>query len=109
SSSSAPSWPTGAAPRRSPTPSPSRSRTGGPEVDFAVSDVVKDSRAAVRALCADFPGSYWRALEPDRYPTEFVGALTANGWLAALIPEEYGGSGLGVGAASAIFEEICAC
>jgi acyl-CoA dehydrogenase len=78
-------------------------------VDFAVSDEVKDIREAVRALCADFPGSYWRALEPDRYPTEFVDALTANGWLAALIPEEYGGSGLGVGAASAILEEICAC
>jgi acyl-CoA dehydrogenase len=76
-------------------------------MDFEISDEIRDIREAVRALCADFPGAYWRALEPDRYPTEFVAALTANGWLAALIPEEYGGSGLGIGAASAILEEIC--
>jgi acyl-CoA dehydrogenase len=76
-------------------------------MDFQASDQVKDIREAVRALCADFPGAYWRALEPDRYPTEFVTALTENGWLAALIPEQYGGSGLGIGAASAILEEIC--
>jgi alkylation response protein AidB-like acyl-CoA dehydrogenase len=76
--------------------------------DFSVSDEVRDIREAVRALCADFPGEYWRALEPDRYPTEFVQALTEHGWLAALIPEEFGGSGLGIGAASAILEEICA-
>jgi acyl-CoA dehydrogenase len=77
-------------------------------VDFQVPDEIKDIREAVRALCSDFPGSYWRDLEPDRYPTEFVTALTANGWLAALIPEAYGGSGLGIGAASVILEEICA-
>ena len=77
--------------------------------DFSIPDEVGDIRAAVRALCAEFPGEYWRALEPDRYPTEFVQALTEHGWLAALIPEEYGGSGLGIGAASAILEEICAC
>ena len=77
-------------------------------MDFTQSDELKDIREAVRALCADFPGSYWRALEPDRYPTEFVQALTDNGWLAALIPEVYGGSGLGIGAASAILEEVCA-
>ncbi len=47
-------------------------------------------------------------LSPDRYPTEFVAALTEHGWLAALIPERYGGSGLGIGAASAILEEVCA-
>ena len=63
-------------------------------------------RAAVRELCARFPGEYWRALEPDRYPEEFVRALTENGWLAALIPEEYGGSGLSLTAASVILEEI---
>ena len=52
-------------------------------------------REAVRALCADFPGEYWRALDRDRgYPTEFVAALTKAGFLAALIPEQYGGSGL---------------
>jgi acyl-CoA dehydrogenase len=77
-------------------------------MDFKIPDEVRDIREAVRALCSDFPGSYWRSLEPDRYPTEFVQALTEHGWLAALIPEEYGGSGLGVGAASVILEEICA-
>ena len=52
-------------------------------------------RDAVRALCAGFPGEYWRALDRERaYPTEFVEALTKAGFLAALIPEEYGGSGL---------------
>ena len=60
----------------------------------------------MRALCADFPGEYWRALEPDRYPEEFVAALTDAGWLAALVPEEYGGAGLQITAASVILEEI---
>src|SRR5581483_6104316 len=63
-------------------------------------------RAGVRELCAAFPDEYWRGLEPDRYPLEFVTALTANGWLGALIPEEYGGAGLGLTAASVILEEI---
>jgi acyl-CoA dehydrogenase len=64
-------------------------------------------RDAVRRLCADFPGEYWRALDRDRaYPTEFVAALTRDGYLAALIPEEYGGLGLGLGAACAILEEV---
>jgi alkylation response protein AidB-like acyl-CoA dehydrogenase len=64
-------------------------------------------REAVRALCADFPGEYWRAIDRDRaYPKEFVGALTQAGFLAALIPEEYGGSGLTMRAAAAIMEEI---
>jgi alkylation response protein AidB-like acyl-CoA dehydrogenase len=66
-----------------------------------------DIRASVRALCADFPGDYWRKLDRERgYPTEFVNALTEAGFLAALIPESYGGSGLAMGAASAIMEEI---
>ena len=66
-----------------------------------------DIRDAVRKLCADFPGAYWR--ERDRaaaYPTEFVKALTDSGFLSVLIPEEYGGAGLGLGAAAAILEEI---
>jgi len=64
-------------------------------------------REAVRRLCAGFPGEYWRALDRERaYPTEFVQALTREGWLSVLIPEEYGGSGLGLGAATAILEEI---
>ncbi len=64
-------------------------------------------RAAVRALCERFPGEYWRALDRERaYPSDFVGALTAAGYLAALIPEAYGGSGLPLSAAAAILEEI---
>jgi acyl-CoA dehydrogenase len=64
-------------------------------------------REAVRALCAGFPGEYWRALDRERaYPEKFVAALTKAGFLAALIPEEYGGSGLTMSAAVAIMEEI---
>ena len=64
-------------------------------------------RTAVAKLCADFPGEYWRALDRERrYPTEFVRALTAAGYLSCLIPEEYGGSGLGLSAACAILEEV---
>jgi alkylation response protein AidB-like acyl-CoA dehydrogenase len=72
----------------------------------ATSDIAA-IREAVRALCADFPGEYWRELDRERaYPTRFVQALTAAGFLAALIPEEYGGSGLTMRAATAIMEEI---
>jgi acyl-CoA dehydrogenase len=64
-------------------------------------------REGVRAVCERFPGPYWRELEDRQaYPEEFVGALTAAGYLAALIPEEYGGSGLSLRAASVILEEI---
>jgi acyl-CoA dehydrogenase len=64
-------------------------------------------RDAVRKLCAGFPGEYWRALDRDRtYPTEFVKTLTEAGFLSVLIPEEYGGSGLGLSAATAVLEEI---
>jgi acyl-CoA dehydrogenase len=77
-------------------------------VDFTVDDDIRSIRSAVRELCARFPGEYWRGLEPSTYPTEFVQELTRNGWLAALIPEEYGGSGLPISAAAAILEEICA-
>src|SRR5256714_1633773 len=67
-------------------------------------------RASVRALCANFPGDYWRRLDRERaYPVEFVEALTKAGFLAALIPEEYGGSGLTLIEAAAILEEIHAC
>jgi acyl-CoA dehydrogenase len=75
-------------------------------MDFAVPAELNEIRNAVRELCAQFPGEYWRALEPDRYPEEFVQALTEHGWLAVLIPEEYGGAGLGLSAASVILEEI---
>jgi acyl-CoA dehydrogenase len=70
-------------------------------------DEFADIRTGVRALCAKFPGEYWRGLDRERaYPTEFVAALTKAGYLAALIPEEYGGSGLNLGAAAAILEEV---
>jgi acyl-CoA dehydrogenase len=75
-------------------------------MDFSLPPELGEIRAAVRALCERFPGEYWRALEPDRYPDEFVEALTRDGWLAALIPEEFGGAGLGITAASVILEEI---
>ena len=66
-----------------------------------------DIRDGVRALCAKFPGEYWRTLDRERaYPKEFVAALTEAGYLAALIPEEYGGSGLSLRAAAAILEEV---
>ena len=64
-------------------------------------------REEVRKLCARFPGAYWRKLDEVRgYPTEFVAALTEAGYLAALIPEEYGGAGLSLAAAAAILETI---
>jgi len=64
-------------------------------------------RAAVSRLCAGFPGEYWRRLDAERgYPTAFVQALTEAGYLGALIPEEYGGAGLQLGAAAAILETI---
>ena len=71
------------------------------------SEEIASIRAAVRALCADFPGEYWRRTDRERaYPTEFVDALTKAGFLAALIPEQYGGSGLTMSSAIAIMEEI---
>jgi alkylation response protein AidB-like acyl-CoA dehydrogenase len=67
----------------------------------------KDIRAEVAKLCAQYPGEYWRAKDKDRaYPSEFVAALGKAGYLAALIPEEYGGAGLPISAAAAILEEI---
>jgi acyl-CoA dehydrogenase len=70
-------------------------------------DDIAQIRESVRALCGNFPGEYWRKLDRERaYPTEFVAALTEAGFLAALIPEQYGGSGLPMTAATAIMEEI---
>ena len=64
-------------------------------------------RESVRALCAEFPGNYWRELDRERaYPKTFVEALTKAGFLSALIPEEFGGSGLPLSAAAAILEEV---
>ncbi|MEE8308065.1 MAG: acyl-CoA dehydrogenase family protein, partial [Gammaproteobacteria bacterium] len=70
-------------------------------------DDIQQIRDAVAALCADFPGEYWRELDEKRaYPEAFVTALTESGFLGALIPENYGGSGLGMTAAAAILEEV---
>jgi acyl-CoA dehydrogenase len=66
-----------------------------------------DIREGVRGLCAEFPGEYFRKIDAERgYPEDFVNALTKAGWLAALIPQEYGGSGLSMAEASVIMEEI---
>jgi acyl-CoA dehydrogenase len=85
-------------PTRTDSP-PAAARTETAEIDHI--------RASVAALCARFPGDYWRKLDRERaYPTEFVRALTEAGFLAALIPENFGGSGLGLTAAAAIMEAI---
>ena len=68
---------------------------------------IKEIKLSVAKLCQDYPGEYWRDLDrKQEYPTEFVKALTESGFLSVLIPEEYGGSGLGIVAASTILEEI---
>ncbi len=75
----------------------------------APGETFPEIRESVRKLCTRFPGEYWRRLDAERaYPTEFVRALTESGFLSVLIPEKYGGSGLGLGlgAATAILEEI---
>ena len=70
-------------------------------------DTYPEIRDAVARLCARFPGDYWRARDRDMsYPSEFVSALTESGWLAMLIPEEFGGAGLPLSAAAAVLEEI---
>jgi acyl-CoA dehydrogenase len=72
-----------------------------------VSEQHADIREAVARLCGDFPGEYWRALDRRRaYPQEFVAALAGAGYLSILIPEHYGGAGLGLAAACAVLEEI---
>ena len=76
-------------------------------VDSSAQSAFEDIRAAVHDLCARFPGEYWRELDRERgYPLAFVDALTQAGFLAALIPEEFGGSGLPMSAATIIMEEI---
>ena len=74
---------------------------------MSASDDHDEIRSAVRALCAQFPDEYFRKVDAERgYPEEFVDALTKAGWLAALIPQQYGGSGLSLAEASVIMEEI---
>src|SRR5690349_9678298 len=72
-----------------------------------IPDQYQDLREALRGLCREFDSSYWQKVDTDRgYPEAFVDALAEAGWLAALIPQEYGGSGLGLAEASVIMEEI---
>ena len=84
-----------------------RTSTADELVQLTIGEDFPEIREAVRKICADFPGAYWRDLEArEAYPTEFVQALTRAGFLGALIPEEYGGSGLPLRAASVVLEEI---
>ena len=78
-------------------------------MDFGIPEEYEPIRAEVRRLCDRFGNEYWRGLEPDRYPEEFVAELTRSGYLGALIPEEYGGGGLPLAGACVILEEISAC
>jgi acyl-CoA dehydrogenase len=84
-----------------------------PDLSAVAMDLGEDYpeiRESVRRICADFPGSYWRALdEKEAYPSDFVKAMTDAGFLSALIPEEYGGAGLPLRAAGVVLEEIHAC
>jgi acyl-CoA dehydrogenase len=76
-------------------------------MDFELSDSQKEIRAAVAAVCARFGNEYWRSCdENNAYPDQFVKVMSEAGWLAALIPQEYGGAGLGMLEASLILEEI---
>src|ERR671935_1248139 len=73
----------------------------------ALGEDYPELRESVRKICERYPGAYWRKLEAEQaYPTEFIRELTAGGFLAALIPEEYGGSGLPLRAAAVILEEV---
>jgi acyl-CoA dehydrogenase len=77
------------------------------DVMVALGEDYPELRDAVRRICSDFPPEYWRKLDEERgYPTEFVQAMTAAGFLGALIPEEYGGSGLPLRAAAVVLEEV---
>ncbi|MDO8361702.1 MAG: acyl-CoA dehydrogenase family protein, partial [Actinomycetota bacterium] len=77
-------------------------------MDFGIDEEFEPIQAEVRRLCDRYGNEYWRGLEPDRYPEEFVAELTRSGWLGALIPEEYGGGGLPLAGACVILEEIAA-
>jgi acyl-CoA dehydrogenase len=88
-----------------------QAQAGGnaPPINVLVGEDYPDIREAVRRVCAQFPGKYWRELDDaEAYPSKFIKALTEAGFLAALIPEEYGGTGLPLRAAAVIMEEICA-
>ncbi len=76
-------------------------------MDFGRTQEQESIRSAVRSLCAQFPNEYWRELDgASEYPEKFIRALTDAGWLAALIPNEFGGAGLGLAEAALIIEEV---
>ena len=76
-------------------------------MDFSLTDEQEHIRSSVRELCAAFPEAYWQRLDDaEDYPTEFVQRLTEQGWLSILVPEDFGGGGLGVAEASIVLEEI---
>ena len=76
-------------------------------MDFELSSDQRAIQEAIRDVCAGFPGTYWHGLEASgEYPDAFVRTLTDLGWLSTLIPEEYGGGGLGITDAGIILEEI---
>src|SRR5881394_1131965 len=80
---------------------------GGDGVVVALGEDYPELRQSVRKICEKYPGAYWRQLEDEQaYPTRFIEELTEGGFLASLIPEEYGGSGLPLRAAAVILEEI---
>ena len=79
-------------------------------LSLTLADSYPEIREAIRDLCKHYPDAYWRKIDEQRgFPEEFVDALTAAGWLAAMIPEEYGGAGLGLTEASVILEEVNRC
>src|SRR3984957_809023 len=76
-------------------------------MNFELTDSQKEIRAAVAAVCARFGNDYWRTCDTNNaYPDEFVNVMSEAGWLAALIPQEYGGAGLSMVEASLILEEV---
>lgn len=88
--------------------SDSASKDPGGMINVPVGEDYPEIREAVQRVCAKFPGEYWRKLDAEEaYPTEFINAMTEAGFLAALIPEEYGGSGMPLRAAAVILEEVC--
>ncbi|MCD6077824.1 MAG: acyl-CoA dehydrogenase-like protein, partial [Ramlibacter sp.] len=77
------------------------------KTEIPTPDAHQEMREALRAMCRSFDSAYWQKVDNDRgYPEAFVDALTEAGWMAALIPTEYGGSGLGLAEASVIMEEV---
>ena len=81
--------------------------TTAPDISMHLGEDYPEIRESVRRICADFPGPYWQQLDDqEAYPSDFVKAMTEAGFLAALIPEEYGGAGLPLRAAGVILEEI---